>query len=67
MAEIPDLIDLVASLGVDVYAFGRYCPTSGQRVEEFHMEPLEYRALLVECQDRKPLPCCYPTSWASMT
>ena len=52
MAEIPDLIDLVASLGVDVYAFGRYCPTSGQRVEEFHMEPLEYRALLVECQER---------------
>lgn len=52
MAEVPDLIDLVASLGVDVYAFGRYCPTSGQRVEEFHMEPLEYRSLLVECQGR---------------
>ncbi len=52
MSEVPELIDLVASLGVDVYAFGRYCPTSGQRAGEFHMEPLAYRALLVECQQR---------------
>ena len=52
MAEICDLIDLVAELGVDVYAFGRYCPTSGQRAQDYHMEPLEYRALLVECQGR---------------
>ncbi len=50
--EIPELIDLVADLGVDVYAFGRYCPTSGQRADEFHMEPLAYRELLVECQRR---------------
>ena len=52
MAEVPDLIDLVGSLGVDVYAFGRYCPTSGQRAEEYHMGPLEYRSLLMECQER---------------
>jgi radical SAM/SPASM domain protein of ACGX system len=51
-AELPDLIDLVADLGVDVYAFGRYCPTSGQRADEFHMEPRAYRELLVECQRR---------------
>jgi radical SAM/SPASM domain protein of ACGX system len=51
-AELPDLIDLVADLGVDVYAFGRYCPTSGQRANEFHMEPRAYRELLVECQRR---------------
>lgn len=51
-AELPDLIDLVADLNVDVYAFGRYCPTSGQRVDEFHMEPLAYRDLLIECQRR---------------
>ena len=51
-SEVPDLIDLVAELNVDVYAFGRYCPTSGQRAEEFHMEPLAYRELLLECQRR---------------
>ncbi|MBQ9007668.1 MAG: radical SAM/SPASM domain protein, ACGX system [Atopobiaceae bacterium] len=51
-SEVPELIALMAELDVDVYAFGRYCPTSGQRAEEFHMEPLEYRALLVECQSR---------------
>lgn len=50
--ELPQLIDLVANLGVDVFAFGRYCPTSGQRLEEFHMEPLEYRDVLLACQER---------------
>jgi radical SAM protein with 4Fe4S-binding SPASM domain len=52
MAEVPDLIDLVAELAVDVFAFGRYCPTSGQRAEECHMEPLAYRELLLACQER---------------
>ena len=51
-AELPDLIDLVAALNVDVYAFGRYCPTSGQRAGVFHMEPHAYRELLLECQQR---------------
>lgn len=51
-AELPALIDLVAELSVDVFAFGRYCPTSGQRAEEFHMEPLAYRELLLSCQRR---------------
>lgn len=37
--ELPKLIDLAASLEVDVFAFGRYCPTSGQARDEFHMEP----------------------------
>ena len=52
MAEIPELIDLMAKLEVDVYAFGRYCPTSGQRAAEYHMEPLAYRDFLLECQRR---------------
>ena len=52
MAEIPELIDLMAELEVDVYAFGRYCPTSGQRAAEYHMEPLAYRDFLLECQRR---------------
>lgn len=49
-ADIPALIDLVAQLEVDVFAFGRYCPTSNQKRDEFHIEPLEYRAFLLECQ-----------------
>ena len=51
-AEVPDLIDLVAEHGVDVFAFGRYCPTTGQRAEEFHMEPASYREFLLTCQAR---------------
>lgn len=50
--ELPDMIDLAAELGVDVFAFSRYCPTSGQRRDEFHMEPSEYRELLLRCQER---------------
>lgn len=50
--ELPQLIDLVASLDVDVFAFGRYCPTSGQKRDEFHLEPLEYRDVLLAAQER---------------
>lgn len=50
--EIPELIDLMARLEVDVYAFGRYCPTSGQKAEEFHMDPADYRTFLLRCQER---------------
>lgn len=51
-SEIPDIIDLVAQLEVDVFAFSRYCPTSGQARDEFHMEPHAYRELLLRCQER---------------
>ena len=49
--EIPALIDLVASLNVDVYAFGRYCPTSKEKAydENNHLTPLEYKNFLEEC------------------
>lgn len=50
--ELPKLIDLAAELEVDVFAFGRFCPTQAQRLEEFHMEPLAYRELLLKCQER---------------
>jgi radical SAM/SPASM domain protein of ACGX system len=50
--ELPDMIDLAAEAGADVFAFSRYCPTSGQAAEEFHMEPLEYREVLLRCQER---------------
>lgn len=50
--EIPELIDLMAELEVDVYAFGRYCPTSGQRRDEFHISAPDYRDFLLRCQQR---------------
>lgn len=42
--EIPDIIDLVVAQKVDIFAFGRYCPTSFEK--STHIEPLEYRDFL---------------------
>lgn len=42
--EIPDIIDLVVDKGVDVFAFGRYCPTSDEK--STHISPIEYRDFL---------------------
>ena len=52
--EIPQLIDLVDELGVDVYAVGRYCPTSVEKAydENIHIPPLEYRAFLERCWEK---------------
>ncbi len=47
--DFPSLIDLVAEKEVDVFAFGRYCPTSSQKSEEYHITPLEYKAFLEMC------------------
>ncbi len=44
MAEISDVVDLVVENGVDVFAFGRYCPTSGEK--STHISPEEYREFL---------------------
>jgi len=54
MAEIPDLIDLTDSLGVDVYAVGRYCPTSKEKAydPDMHIPPSEYKAFLEKCWER---------------
>jgi len=54
MDEIPALIDLVDELGVDVYAVGRYCPTSTQKAydKNIHIPPVEYREFLQKCWDR---------------
>ncbi len=51
MEEIPALIDLVAELGADVYAIGRYCPTSREKAydPDIHIPPLEYRQFLAKC------------------
>ena len=42
--EIPDIIDMVVEKGVDVFAFGRYCPTSAEK--STHISPVEYRDFL---------------------
>jgi radical SAM/SPASM domain protein of ACGX system len=51
MEEIPSLIDLVAKYGVDVYAVGRYCPTSPQKAyaADSHITPGGYREFLEKC------------------
>lgn len=50
--DFPGLIDLVVEKDVDVFAFGRYCPTSEQKSEEYHIEPLKYRAFLEKCYEK---------------
>lgn len=42
--EIPGIIDIVVAKGVDVFAFGRYCPTSEEK--STHISPDEYREFL---------------------
>ncbi len=42
--EFPDIIDLVVDKKVDVFAFGRYCPTSGEK--STHITPEEYKYFL---------------------
>lgn len=48
--QIPELIDTVVAHRADVYAFARYCPTSGEK--DVGVEPLRYRQFLADC-DRK--------------
>ena len=54
MHEIPALIDLVDELGVDVFAVGRYCPTSTDKAydKDIHIPPLEYREFLQTCWEK---------------
>lgn len=42
--EIPDIVDLVVDYQVDIFAFGRYCPTSEEK--EISIKPLAYRDFL---------------------
>jgi radical SAM/SPASM domain protein of ACGX system len=44
--EIPDLIDIIVQHKVDVFAFSRYCPTSEEKSETYHVDPLRYRDFL---------------------
>ena len=50
--EIPDIIDLVVEHKADIFAFGRYCPTSADKSAPergWHIEPQQYRRLLEKC------------------
>lgn len=48
--EVPDIIDTVVSVGVDVFAFARYCPTSEEK--DTGISPLEYQELLDICYNK---------------
>ncbi|MBQ8468715.1 MAG: radical SAM/SPASM domain protein, ACGX system [Clostridia bacterium] len=52
--EIPELIELMDKLGVDVYAVGRYCPTNTHKAYDpnIHMAPLEYKAYMDSCYEK---------------
>ncbi len=49
--EIPALIDTVVAHKADIFAFGRYCPTSEDKShqESWHIPPLRYREFLHTC------------------
>ena len=49
--ELPELIDIVVEHKADIFAFGRYCPTSEDKAhrETWHIEPLRYRDFLDTC------------------
>lgn len=48
--EVPGIIDAVAVAGANIFAFARYCPTSGEK--DTGIAPLRYRQLLADC-DKK--------------
>ncbi|MDE6647822.1 MAG: radical SAM protein, partial [Prevotella sp.] len=49
--EIPELIDVVVEKQADIFAFGRYCPTSKDKAHRgtWHVEPSRYRDFLEKC------------------
>lgn len=48
--ELPDIIDTVVQHGADVFAFGRYVPTSDEK--DTGLSPQEYRKLLDTCYQK---------------
>lgn len=49
--EIPELIDIIVQHEADIFAFGRYCPTSDDkaRKDAWHVSPERYRDFLDKC------------------
>ncbi|MFV0518866.1 MAG: radical SAM/SPASM domain protein, ACGX system [Lachnospirales bacterium] len=58
MNEFSEIIDIVVENEVDVFAFGRYCPSNNGNGEtfsngdEFHIQPLQYKAFLETCYEK---------------
>jgi radical SAM/SPASM domain protein of ACGX system len=54
IGELPSIVDLVVENHVDIFAFGRYCPTSQAKAisERTHITPEAYRDLLAELWQR---------------
>lgn len=50
IGQVPEIIDKVVEAGVGIYAFARYCPTSGEK--DVGIAPERYRRLLADC-DKK--------------
>ncbi len=48
--EMPDIIDTVVKYKADIFAFARYCPSSGSG--EKGIAPLRYRELLEKCSKK---------------
>lgn len=48
--EVPAILDTAVAAGADVFAFARYCPTSGEK--DTGIAPLRYRALLETCAEK---------------
>lgn len=44
LQEISEIVDIVVAHKVDIFAFGRYCPTSSEK--STHISPSEYRSFL---------------------
>jgi radical SAM protein with 4Fe4S-binding SPASM domain len=53
-AEMPAIVDLVVEHEVDIFAFGRYCPTSQAKAisDRTHITPQDYRQLLATLWER---------------
>lgn len=49
--EIPLLIDVIVEHQADIFAFGRYCPTSEDKAhrDTWHIAPKRYRDFLSQC------------------
>lgn len=49
--EIPQLIDVIVEHQADIFAFGRYCPTSEDKAhrDTWHIAPKRYRDFLSQC------------------
>lgn len=49
--EIPQLIDVIVEHQADIFAFGRYCPTSEDKAhrDTWHIAPKRYREFLSQC------------------